>query len=54
MQEWLIDNGLQVATLITLVILIFKVSRWSGIIETRITNLEGWLSSHTKNHPGVG
>ncbi len=51
MQQWLIDNGIQVATLITMFVFIVKVSRWSGVQETKTANLEGWLKSHIENHP---
>lgn len=50
--QWLIDNGVQVATLITVFVLVIKGSRWSGVQETRITNLEGWMKSHIEHHPG--
>jgi len=52
MQQWLIDHGIQAATLVSLCVFIWKMSRWSGIQETRITNLEGWLKSHIEQHPG--
>ena len=52
MQQWFIDNGLQVATLLTMVVILVKGSRWTGIMETKITNLEGWFKSHIANHPG--
>ena len=52
MTQWLIDNGVQVATLVTLFVFIAKVSRWTGVVDTRQTNLEGWLKSHVDNHPG--
>ncbi len=52
MPQWLIDNGIQITTLIAMVVLVAKVWRWSGIQETRITNLEGWMQNHIDHHPG--
>ena len=52
MGQWLITNGVQVATLLTLFVFIFKVSRWAGSMEARVFNLEGWLKSHVERHPG--
>ncbi len=46
MQTWLIDNGVQVATLITLIVLVAKASRWSGITDARLKGLEDWMKRH--------
>jgi len=51
-EQWILDNGVGIGTLITLIVLVAKLSRWSGVVDTRITNLEGWLKSHTSDHGG--
>ena len=51
-QQWLIDNGLQVATLIAVAVLFHRVSRWSGIVDTQIKNLNGWMQGHMERHHG--
>ena len=53
-QEWLVNNSVQIATLITLVAIGWRMSRWSGVVDTRIDNLEGWLKGHVEHHPGEG
>ena len=52
MEQWLTDNWLQASTLIALVVLIWKGSRWTGILETKVSNLEGWMKAHIEHHPG--
>lgn len=52
MQAWFADNGIQAGTLISIFILIATIWRWSGIQETRIKNLEGWMQNHVDHHPG--
>ncbi len=50
--QWIIEHGIGAATLLAIIVIGFKVSRWSGVVDTRTTNLEGWLKSHIENHPG--
>ncbi len=52
LQDWFIQNSIEMATLLAIIIIGFKISRWSGIVDNRITNLEGWLKSHIEHHPG--
>ncbi len=47
-----INSAIGAGTLLAIIVIGFKVSRWSGIVDTRTTNLEGWLKSHIENHPG--
>ena len=52
MADWLTNNGLQVATLITLAVLIAKMFNWVGVVNTRIDNLEAWLKRHVEHSHG--
>ena len=52
MEQWFLSNGIQVATLVTLVVLVFKISRWAGAMEARVKNIEGWQHEHIIRHPG--
>lgn len=54
MMEWLVNNGIQVATLVTLAVVIAKVNRWVGIMETRVAGLEEWKKQHIQfTHGGT-
>ncbi len=51
LSQW-IGNGLNVATFVIVAFGAVKLAKWTGVVETRITNLEGWLGRHVNNHPG--
>ena len=51
-QQWFVENWLQAATFLAVAVMFFKVSRWSGIVDTRVANLEGWMKGHMERHHG--
>ncbi len=54
MADWFLDNIVQVTTLLTLAVLIARLSRWSGIMENRVHNLEEWKKQHIEfTHGGT-
>lgn len=40
-------NAITVAGVIIMLRWLFTFSRWTGKVDTRLTNLEGWMKAHT-------
>jgi len=45
-------NGMNIATFITVISILAVVMRWTGIVDTKITNLEEWKNSHIAQRHG--
>ena len=45
-------NGMNIATFITVISILAVVMRWTGIVDTKITNLEEWKKLHIAQRHG--
>ncbi len=48
---WLLQNGVELGILVTLLIQFGKINRWIGKTEARLTNGEHNFEHHVAQHP---